>query len=106
MAPRQTSRKGTSRVTEYRIWKQTAELSLLRRRMRIHYHLRSCCWARMLVRRVEREMPTRQAEPTALRRRLSLASGCSRLALCPGPSSCIAHASRSGCARAKASPLS
>jgi len=33
MAPRQTSRKDTSRVADYSIRKQTAELSLLLRRM-------------------------------------------------------------------------
>ena len=30
----------------------------------VRHYLHSCCWARMLARRVEREMPTRQAAPT------------------------------------------
>ena len=57
----QTSRKDTSRVTDYRIRKQTAGLSPLLRRMQIRHRLRSLCRARMLVRRVEREMPTRRS---------------------------------------------
>ena len=71
MASRQTSRKDTSRALDYRIRKQTAELSLLLRRMQIRYDLHSLSWARMLAWRVEREMPTQQAQPTwtALRRR-------------------------------------
>jgi len=39
-APRQTSRKDTSRLIDYRIRKQTAELSLLLWRMPIGYDLR------------------------------------------------------------------
>ena len=60
MAPRQTSRKDTSRVIDYRIRNQTAQLSLLPRRMQIRHDLRSLGRARMLVRRVERERPTRR----------------------------------------------
>ena len=60
-APRQTSRKDTSRVIDYRIRRHTAELSPLLPRMKIRYRLRSLCWARMLVRCVEHEMPTRRS---------------------------------------------
>ena len=60
MAPRQTSRKDASCCIDYRIREPTAELSPLLPRMNIRYSLRSLCWARMLVRRVERETPTRR----------------------------------------------
>ena len=61
MAPRQTSRKGTSRFVDYSIREQPAELSYRGRRRVIRHHLRSRPRARMLIRRVEREMPTRQS---------------------------------------------
>ena len=61
MAPRQTCRKDASRGIAYRIRTSTAELSPLLPRMNIRYRLRSLCWARMLVRHVEREMPTRRS---------------------------------------------
>ena len=58
MAPRQICRKDANCFIDYRIWTQTAELSPLLPRMNIRYRLRSPCWARMLVRRVERAKPT------------------------------------------------
>ena len=54
MAPRQTSRKGTSRPVGYRIWQQTARTFAPGAAAAARRRLRSHCRARMLVRRVER----------------------------------------------------
>lgn len=54
MAPKQTSRKGTSRVLGYRNWQQTARtFGRVRRVRRVRPALRPHCRARMLPRRVE-----------------------------------------------------